>query len=434
MKIFEKIDKKNKLLLSNTIMLYIMTFSTQLLNVATVPYLTRVLGAVVYGKIGLALSYMTYIYIILDFGFILSATQKVVEHREDRQYLCELFTAVTIAKIALGVLISFVFFGITALSSSMREDFTFYMVYLISYIIFALMPDFLYRGFEQMTIITYRSVAIKVLFTVLIFVFVRDKSQYWLIPVFNFIGNAISVVIMYIDLRKRFSVHMCKTNITTIFRHVKDSVQFFASRAASATYQAANIIVLSFLYGNAAVIGYYTAADKISSLVKSGSSPVADSLYPYMIKNKNFRLVKKIHLIVMPVIFVACVFVAIFADEICVILFGSEYRSTGLILRLLLPYIFLIFPSYVVAFPVMVPMGLKKYANLSNIVGLILQFFFILILVIIGELNVYTLCACTSVTQALVLIYRLIYVFKYRKKPLPSADSAKLERGVDNDG
>jgi len=48
-------------LLNNTVFLYIMAFSTQLLNLVTIPYLTRVLGPMVYGKIGLAVGYMTYV-------------------------------------------------------------------------------------------------------------------------------------------------------------------------------------------------------------------------------------------------------------------------------------------------------------------------------------------------------------------------------------
>ena len=95
----EKISKK-KALFGNTMFLYIMTFSTQLLNLITVPYITRVLGPVVYGKIGVAVGYMTYVQLVLDFGFILSATREVVNNRNNINHISKLITMVTCIKLA----------------------------------------------------------------------------------------------------------------------------------------------------------------------------------------------------------------------------------------------------------------------------------------------------------------------------------------------
>ena len=44
-----KLSTTNKKLLSNTGCLYLMTISVQVLNLLTIPYLTRVLGPAVYG-------------------------------------------------------------------------------------------------------------------------------------------------------------------------------------------------------------------------------------------------------------------------------------------------------------------------------------------------------------------------------------------------
>ena len=69
-------NQANRKLISNTVFLYLMTTSIQILNLLTVPYLSRVLGPTEYGQIGLALGYMAYVQIILDFGFTLYATKK----------------------------------------------------------------------------------------------------------------------------------------------------------------------------------------------------------------------------------------------------------------------------------------------------------------------------------------------------------------------
>ena len=120
-------DKSRKRLFSNTVYLYIMQLATQILNLVTIPYLTRVLGPTVYGKIGLAVGYMTYVTLILDFGFLLSATQEVSEHKEDKAYISGIFTSVLIVKLVLAFIIAavFVIFGKTGVIN--EKDIPFYI-------------------------------------------------------------------------------------------------------------------------------------------------------------------------------------------------------------------------------------------------------------------------------------------------------------------
>ena len=158
-------------------------------------------------------------------------------------------------------------------------------------------------------------------------------------------------------------------------------------------------------------------ADKIITLSKTGSSPIADSLYPYMIRNKNFKLVKRILLIFMPVI---CFFVCllfIYAESICIYIFGNEYADTANILRCLLPIMVVILPTYIICFPVMVPLGLSKYANKSNSVGVALQICGLIILWAFNNLTIYNLCILTSISEIGVFLYRISIIVIYKYKP-----------------
>ena len=51
-------NQANRKLISNTVFLYLMTTSIQILNLLTVPYLSRVLGPTEYGQLALALGYI----------------------------------------------------------------------------------------------------------------------------------------------------------------------------------------------------------------------------------------------------------------------------------------------------------------------------------------------------------------------------------------
>lgn len=410
------IKAQDKILFSNTVFLYILTFSSQFFSFLTVPYLTRVLGPSVYGKVGIAVAYMAYVQIILDFGFILSATQRVVENRDDNNKLGQILTAVTVVKVVLSIILTVVFGCFVLFSENMKKDAIFYLLYMISTIANALMPDFFYRGIERMKIITIRTFIIKGAATIGTFIFVREATDYWMIPLFVMLGNSVAVFVMFHDMMKNYNVKFQYINFSYLKRCVRDSALFFVSRAASTAYQVVNTIILSFIYGASPLVGYYTSADKLISLGKTASGPIADSLYPYMIKQKNFRLVKKILIVLMPIIIIGVSIVFILAEPICVWLFGTEYAETGNVLRCLLPILLVILPTYILCFPVMVPLGLSKWANMSNVVGMIIQILGLSILFGLKKLNIYTLCILSSTTEVIVFLFRLFVVLFYSMK------------------
>lgn len=419
-----KSNSKQHRLAQNTVFLYLMTFSTYALNLITIPYLTRVLGPTVYGNIGLAVGYMTYVQIILDFGFILSATQLISENRKNSRFASSVVSSVTAIKIVLSCIVFIILYLLYQMGFFYTEVVKLLVVYLGSYLCAALLPDYFYRGIENMKVISIRTVSIKVLFTILIFVFVKSKNDALFVPVSMLIGNLIALIVSYVDLHKNYNVHLARPSLKKTWKMLKMSVPYFVSRFASTFYQALDVIVLGKIYGSSPVVGYYSSADKLIALAKTGSAPLADSLYPYMLKNKNYKLVKKLLIIVMPIITVGTILVGIYAEPLCVLLFGAEYSDTGNILRLLLPIAWVVLPSYIIAFPVMSPLGLVKYTNISNVIGMFFQIIGLLVLYVIGLLNVYTICGLTSITELLVFAFRLGVVIIHLKKK-------KQKRGYD---
>lgn len=413
-----KFSSKNKKLLSNTGFLYLMTISVQVLNVLTIPYLTRVLGPSIYGRIGLAQGYMAYVQIILDFGFILSATQIISENRNNKLLAADVISSVSAVKIILSVCVTIIFICFFFLGFFDRSNAVIIFIYLIAYLVNALLPDYYYRGIEDMKITSIRTVTIRIVFTILIFICVKNQDDYLLVPFSFLISSVCALVFSIIDIRVRYKIKFKVPKILQIRGIFSKSIPFFVSRFASTFYQALNVIIIGKLYSNAPVVGYYTSSDKLITLSKTASSPIADSLYPYMLKNKNFKLVKKILLVLMPIITVVVVLVGIYAKPLCVIAFGKEYIDAGNILRLLLPIAWVILPTYVIAFPVMSPLGLTKYANHSNVIGMVIQLFGLLLLKSTGWLNVYTICGLTSFTEVSVFLYRLSVVLLRNKLKL----------------
>lgn len=406
---------KQGTLLKNTIMLYILQFSTYFLSLVTVPYQTRVLGPVVYGYVGVALAVMAYFQLFMDFGFLLSATEDISKNRDDKEYINRKFTSVTLLKLILAAASMVVMITLCFTVPMFAQNKELYIIYIIAYVVNALLPDYLYRGIEQMTAITVRTVIIKVFFTVMIFVFLKTEDDYLVMPILLLIGNVAALLGVYIHLYKKLGYKFTKVSITELKEDFKRSLGFFFSRIATTVYSTTNTIIIGLVDKTGMITGYYTSADKILTTAKNGLSPVSDSLYPYMIKNKDFKLVKKILLLLMPVIILGCTIVGVFSKPICGLIFGKEFVGTAPVLVAMLPAIVAILPSYILGFPTLGAMGLSKYANTSIIVGTITHIVGLTVLALSGHLSAITLAAMTSVSEWSILIFRAVIVVKNRK-------------------
>lgn len=408
-------DSSKRVLLKNTLFLYILTFSSQVLGLITIPYQTRVLSPEMYGVVGVALSVMTFISLVLDFGIILSVTPKVASHADDIPYISRIYGNVFLLKGSIALVCGSALALVCLLSPYYRQFFVLYALYYVAYVTAAMLPDYLYRGLEQMKVITIRTVAIRAFATACTFLFLHSDADVLALPICLLVGNGTALAMCLRYDRRTFGVRPVRPTLSAVRELVADSLPFFFSRISSTVYSTANPIVLNAFFSGMPVVGFYAASEKFLSVSKSVVSPIADSLYPYMVKNKDFRLVKKVLLATMPFILLGSGVLFVFADQICAFVFGAGYEPAGMIVRCLLPAIMVIVPSYIICFPVLVPLGLSAQANFSNFIGLCVQLVSLAFLVLTNSLTVYNVCLATSAAEVSVFLYRVLAVVRYRK-------------------
>lgn len=379
------------------------------------PYQTRILGPDYYGRVGFALAFMTYFRMIIDFGFLLSATEEVAKYREDKEELSKIVTSVSIVKLIL-VLISFIIIlSVILIFPRFREEYLLYVITFFAVATSAFLPDYLYRGLENMKTITIRTVLIQAFFVIMIFLFLNEKKDYYLIPLFTMIGNLVAIIGIYAHAIKVIGIRFKHVDRKYLWYTFKRSSFFFYSRIATTIYTATNTFLVGLVYPKgSSVVGLYTSSDKLISTAKSGFSPIADSLYPYMVKNKDFKLIKKILLIIIPPVVVSVIIVGIYAESFIALLLGEEFRQAGDILRILLPIIVITPITYILGFPVLTPMGLSKYANLSIIYASIFHVVGMAFLLITDTFNVYSISYITVISELVIMGYRAIVIWRNR--------------------
>lgn len=401
-------------LVRNTGLLYVMSLSSQMINLALIPFQTRVLGSEAYGVISLAVSMSSIMTIVLDFGFILFATERVVGLVGDRAGLSRFLANVACAKLALALAVGGVVATLVAFVPPFCDNRSLFVLFYLAYAVNAFLPDFFYRGHEDMRAITMRTVAIKLVSALPIFVLLRGPADMWVVPALLLLGNVGAVMLSYRDVARRYGIAPVGGAVRESLQLLRSSFGFFVSRFASVFYQSLNAVLLGFAYPGQAVVGHYGAAEKFLSCAKTASSPVADSLYPYMVRTKNYRLCIWLLAVACPLILVAAVVAWIFAEPLCLFVFGPGYEGAAVLLRCLMPAITVIFPTYVLCFPMLVPMGLSSLANRSNVIGAVVQVVLVVVLVVTGTFSAPTLCLAASVSEVSVFLFRLWAVISNR--------------------
>ncbi len=418
-----RLKEKHGALLKNTVMLAILQLSTYVLALIVVPYQTRVLGPEVYGVLGVATAIMVYFQLVIDFGFMLSATEEVASHRDDQAYLRRVMTCVTISKLALAVVSGVVLLILCRLVGAWEGKSGLFMLFFLATACTSLMPDYMYRGLEKMTAITIRTVAIRTFFTVCIFVFLRGPEDLYIVPVLNIIGNGVAMVLAYVDLARRFQIRFAKVGVGEILANLKRSSVFFLSRIATTAYTSLNTIILDLITASGGATGYYTAADKLITTGRNVLSPISDSLYPYMARHRDFRMVKKVLMVAMPPIILFCAACFIWAEPLCKLFLGPEFGPAGTVLRAMLPVGIVTLPNYVLGFPTLGAMGLSKYANYSVVFGSVLHICNLLILYFTGHMNMVTLAILVSVAECAILMFRIVVIVRNRHLMRPKEES-----------
>ncbi len=409
-----KLKSKKGVLLQNTLMLYILIFSNFFLSFIISTYESRVLGPVWFGVLSTANAIMVYFQLVIDFGFLLSGTQEVAQKRDNKDALGKIFGRILACKMLLVAVSVLSLLVMCRLIPSWRDKSGLYFLFFLATALTSLLPDYMYRGLERMSAITVRTVCIRVFFTAGVLLLLKKPDDIWMIPVFNGLGSLVAFVFSLVHLRKRFGIIPRRPALKEVLRALKDSCGFFFSRIATTAYSALNTLILDVISASGAVVGFYGAADKLITTGKNGLSPISDSLYPYMVKNRDFRLVRKVLLILEPLILLFCTACFVYAEPLCVLIFGQDYAPAASVLRAMLPVGVVILPSYILGFPTLTAMGVPKYANYSTIFGSVLHMVMLGVLLITDNLSMVNLAICVSITECAILSYRICAIAKNR--------------------
>lgn len=279
-------SKEGKTLIGNFISLSILKLVGFALPLVTLPYLARVFGADIFGVIAYTGTIMVIIETITNWGFEYTATRDVAQQRENTDIVSRIYFQVLYSRLALTILCFVFLYLITNVIPTLKiYDLLLYysFLYIPGNILF---PSWFFQSMEKMKFITILDVLSKLIFTVLIFIIIKEQSDYIYQPLLNACGYIVSGVIAQIIIFKKFGIKFIKPDVKSCFVRVKQSTNMFVCLMLPNLYTSFSSIILKSSCGEFA-IGVYSAGQRFQSIIDQLTQVLSRIFFPFLARHKE---------------------------------------------------------------------------------------------------------------------------------------------------
>lgn len=376
----------------NYILNLINTGTQMLFPLITFPYVCRVIEADGVGQINFFQSIISYISLFTCLGIPMYAIREIARDRSDVVQMNR--TAMEILLLhSMLTLVGYAIVAILCLTvPQIQVNIPLFLILSLTIFFTAIGCEWFYQGIEDFKYITIRGLIIKTVSVVLLFIFVKSKTDllyYGCYTVFGVLGGNI---FNFFRLRKYIHRENIIFSELHIKRHVKPVLKVFSFSVVTSIYLQLNTVLLGFLK-NALAVGYFAAATKVMQMLLTMSACLGSVMMPrashLIAENKEDefnRLIQKSYDFTLAIALPMTISLIFCAPSLITALCGVKFEHS-------------ILPSQIIA-PIILMVAI------SNVFG-------VQVLFPKGKINIVTLCCGIGAVADLILNLCLIPFFSY---------------------
>ena len=405
-----KIKSHNKII-ENISYLSVLQIFTILLPFITYPYLFRVIGKELYGNIIYAQAIAMYIAIIVNFGFNISGAKSCAIYKEERDQLSKVVSAIYNAKSIIWISCLFIYLLIILNVQFFKENFWLYFITFFITLNELLFPVWFFQGIEKMKYNTFINVSARLLFTILIFVFVNSKVDYLLVPLLNSVGALFGGILSLFFVFKKEKIRFHLSSLKEILHQFKDALPLFASQASVKAYLSANKLIVGSFLGMTEV-AIYDVGEKVSGLMKVPIQVLNQAVFPKVCREKNISFINKVLKISVSISLLIYIIVFLGSNIIIQFLMNEQNNLAVDILKILsLSVIFSSINTFL-AGGRLIPLGYNKKYMILVITNSLFFFILIGLLVLIKSVTIYKLAIIVVIVEVFYFLTLLVSNWK----------------------
>lgn len=380
----------------------VLSCSQYIVPLIVFPYISRVLGPEKLGLVNFIDGTIDYYIILSMLGMGTLGIRETARYKHNPASLNITFSSlITLNFISTVIACSILlisFFTVDAFHAHPRLILTGGLKLIFNF----LLIEWFYKGLEEFKFITIRTIIVRLIYIIAIFLFVRNSSdylEYYYIFVGAIIINA-TINILYSRHFVHFSIHNLKISSIT-----KPFIILGFYTILTAMYTTFNIMYLGIV-GTDVEVAYYTTSTKIYGIIIAMFTAFTGVMMPRLSallangQNDEFKryINKSLEFLIafsIPVI----TFGVVMTPEIINLISGPEYSGAIIPMRIVMPLVFIIGIEQILVYQILIPNRQDRTVFINSIIGGILGVAMNLLIVsslgAIGSSIVWVSCECT---------------------------------------
>ena len=398
----------------NFIMNTILKISSFIFPLITFPYVSRILGVELNGKISFATSLVQYFVMFAQLGIPVYGIRACAKVRDNREELsktaCELLiinTCMTVLSYAALIIAMFTV-------PKINENRGLMLISSATLVLSCLGMEWFYQAIEQYDYITVKSILFKLLSIGLMFFFVHEPKDYLIYAGISVFGTFGSNVLNFSRIRRYISLKPVRE--LYFKRHLKPVLVFFLFAVSTTIYTSLDSVMLGFLSTDHQV-GLYAASIKVRNILFSLVTSIGTVLLPrasYMVQKKALgeyrEIIRNSFQFVTVLAVPLTAFFVLEAENVILLLSGTEYVNAATAMMIITPTIILTGISNITGIQILVPLGHEKYTVISTFGGAVTDL--VLNALCIPKYGAAGAAFATLITEFVVLLIQLFYMYK----------------------
>lgn len=407
----------------NVVYSSILTTSNYLFPFITYPYVSRVLGV---GNIGICNfidSIVNYYILFSMMGMSSVAVREIAKNRQNEIELSKAFSSLfTLNSISTFIALILLVISIYVVPSLYAHKGMMY-IGVFKLVFNYLLIDWLYKGIEDFKYITQRTLIIKILYVILVFIFIRKEEDYEIYYALSVVSIVLNAVINIFHSKHYVRFQIKGIRLTP---YLKPFLIIGIYAFLTSMYTSFNVAFLGFST-NEKEVGYYTTAVKLYTILLSLFTAFTGVMMPRMSaliaenKIKEFKeMMEKSITVLLTFAMPLVVFSVIFAPQIISIIAGNGYEKAVIPMRIVMPLMLVIGYEQIIIIQGLMPLGKDKAVLINSIlgasIGILMNVLLVPSLKSIGSSLVWVIAEITVLCSAQYFISKYIKLtFPYRK-------------------
>lgn len=413
----EKIILKKNNLKLNFIFQSLSQFITLLIPLITTPYLARVLHEEGNGKYSYCLSIITYFILFANLGFETYGQREISKFRDNIEKQNTCFFEIFICK-SFSSVISFGLFMVLFFNFNFSLENKKILLMLSIQVVGTIFDvSFYFLGIENFKLIAIRTLILKLVGMIFIFIFVKDENDTWIYALCLSLSTIFANLSLIPMLFKK--IQKVKIKDLNLVRHFKPCLLIFLPTLAVTIYSVCDKTMIGLLstnpnYDN----GCYEQAYKINNMALLPYSVLASVIIPRnsydyqqnnleSFNNHNNFIVQIILFIGLPIIIAFFVL----SENISAWFLGDGYDSVPLLLKIMSIRMIVSGFSTLFGSVIFIPIGKEKYPLIATFSAAVVNV--ILNLILIPKYGAVGAAITTAVSEVIVTLVLGIFIYKY---------------------